>query len=92
MPNIKTAKKMCETCIFRPGLHYSPIEVFRRRWGRYGHQVCHQFKVKGDGRKNVDVWCRGFFEKELPESERAFFLSIPGFVELVEFPERGGKQ
>jgi hypothetical protein len=86
MPNIKMAKRMCATCIFRPGLRYAPIEEFRRRWGRYGHQVCHQFSVKGDGRRGVDVWCRGFFERELPEDERVLFLALPGFVEVVDLP------
>ena len=81
MPNVKLASEQCATCIFRPG---SPIDLeeLRKHWGEYGHQTCHQFRIKGQ-RNKPDVWCRGFWNNEAPEEFKAFVQAC-GLVEIVE--------
>ena len=86
MPHVRLASKMCETCVVRPEMHFD-LAVLRKRWGSYGHQICHQFRVKGQRHCNKDgtsrdVWCRGFWERELDAQTRKI-LTESGLVEIV---------
>jgi hypothetical protein len=70
MTNVKLASAQCATCIFRPNSGFD-LDEFRKRWGAYGHQVCHNFRVKGQRHAtHPDVWCRGYFENELSPEMR----------------------
>lgn len=88
MANVKLASTMCPTCIFRPGAPFD-LDEFRRRWGAHGHQTCHQFRIKGQRRAtHPDVWCRGFWENEMPADTRAV-LEACELVEII--PQRKEK-
>lgn len=91
MPHVRLASKMCKTCVFRPG---DPVDLnaFRKRWGEYGHQTCHQFMIKGQNPQDAagesrDVWCRGFWENEVSAKEKEI-LQECGLVETV--PQKEG--
>ena len=89
MPHVRLASKMCSTCIFLPSSGFD-LDELRSRWGEHGHQVCHQFYVAGQRKRNAkgesrDIWCRGFWENEISAAVKAF-LTESGLVEIV--PQR----
>jgi hypothetical protein len=83
--NVKLASRRCKSCVFNGGFD---IDELRRRWGRYSHQTCHQFRIAGERRAtHPDVWCRGYWDKEADPKFKEFVTAV-GLVEIVEQNER----
>ena len=86
----KVCASRCKTCIFGPNTPL-PRERFAelaKGWAkmRGGHQVCHQHGTSEGGE---DVYCRGFWDTQIPEADRVSF-EARGYGTFVpsEPPER----
>lgn len=90
------AKTRCSTCIFGTN---SPVDAERTRdlraaWSKGdNHQVCHHFGVGTPDKLEEgsrDVWCRGFYETQVPPEVRELMegaLAAAGIVTFIEQPE-----
>ena len=89
MSQVKLASRQCKSCVFKT-FSVDDLQRLRNRWGEFGHQTCHQFRIQGE-RGRPDVWCRGYWDSEAPQEFKDAVLAM-GLVDIVEQRKRDARR